>query len=498
MFTSTNQQPPVCKLISFFTLLFACWNLTPCPGDVTVEQKEENGRSVTVYRMEISPAAAPVPAFKHRFTVPPHLTVPGNAATHYLQSFGERSLDAPWQAAQDKFGTDVVDWIGDIPISQLPLEKVREAAGLFDSYVKNHLQRATRCRDCDWGMEEESLSGVEAIGYLFPSVQQTRSIARVLRLRTRLAIAEGRYDAAVEQIRMTYQLGRNVGQMKFLVANLVGIAEIGMAHKSVTDFIARKDSPNLYWALAELPDPMVDLRESTRLELSLSLRLIPELLNVETAQHTESEWNQIYQNSVGKFVEGLQQIPGSSESHSNWLPLGWALASYSQAKQRLIDASFEPSSIETMTPGQVLMIAAARDYQIYADEYEKGLYLPLPQSMTAVNSIDQKMNTGKLGGGLGVALASTLLPALEQVRVAQLRIERQRCALMTIEAIRMHLAETGALPKTLDDIQAVPVPLNPFTNRPFEYRVQDSIAILNLPDSDGASYGQRFELRQAN
>ena len=52
---------------------------------------------------------------------------------------------------------------------------------------------------------------------------------------------------------------------------------------------------------------------------------------------------------------------------------------------------------------------------------------------------------------LGMMLGDSLLPAVSQVRQAQIRIEWKRNALQIIEAIRMHLATTGELPRTLDE-----------------------------------------------
>jgi len=74
-------------------------------------------------------------------------------------------------------------------------------------------------------------------------------------------------------------------------------------------------------------------------------------------------------------------------------------------------------------------------------------------------------------------------------------VQRDIDAMRVIEAIRMHAAETGQLPETLDDISVVPIPLNPATNKPFDYQLNDGTATLKLPRSDGTYYSRRFELR---
>jgi hypothetical protein len=60
------------------------------------------------------------------------------------------------------------------------------------------------------------------------------------------------------------------------------------------------------------------------------------------------------------------------------------------------------------------------------------------------------------------------------------RIDRQLAALTTVEAIRSYAAaNNGQLPAQLSDITETPVPLNPATGEPFEYRVDDGTATLS-------------------
>ena len=93
-----------------------------------------------------------------------------------------------------------------------------------------------------------------------------------------------------------------------------------------------------------------------------------------------------------------------------------------------------------------------------------------------------------------------LLPATQAIRRAQYRVERDVAALRVIEALRMYAAShAGRLPASLDQIIAVPVPLNPATGQPFAYRLDGQTAILELPESEGfPSYGRRFEIEVAS
>ncbi len=375
-------------------------------ADVTlVEQQTDQGKRL-VYKLTITPAAEPNPAMKYRLTVEPHKTIAGNAITHYLRSFGENSLNSCWKAATDQFGEEVYDWSGnEVPIRDLPLEKVREVSSFFDNYVNGNIVRATKCRVVDWGLAEEDLSGMEVVTFLLPSVQQTRSISRALAIQTRFAIAEGRYDDAVGLLRMNYQLGQNVSKMKFLVSELVGIAEIGIANQTMIDLIAAENSPNMFWALAELPRPIINLQDCIRLEVSIGTRLIPELRDVESADHSRQEWKRILDKTIDA-MNSVGLMNGQSQTAISKIPtIAIALASYPEAKSRLIENGFSVQQVEAMSVAQVLVIDLVIDYRSIAENFEKSIYVPYFDSRMVIAAAEDAFQQRERQVRLGAILA---------------------------------------------------------------------------------------------
>ncbi len=58
-------------------------------------------------------------------------------------------------------------------------------------------------------------------------------------------------------------------------------------------------------------------------------------------------------------------------------------------------------------------------------------------------------------------------------------MDRDLAILRCVEAIRMYAANhKGKLPESFNDITKVPVPLNPITNKPFEYILENDKAII--------------------
>jgi hypothetical protein len=100
-----------------------------------------------------------------------------------------------------------------------------------------------------------------------------------------------------------------------------------------------------------------------------------------------------------------------------------------------------------------------------------------------------------------LGLFSSLIVTIRGAIVAQPRLDRQLDAFQCIEAIRIHAARHRRLPERLEEIAEVPVPLDPMTGRPFEYKVEAGRALLSAPNVPAAflhsSFGLHYELKLA-
>lgn len=470
--------------------------------------QNENGADVEVVRMEVTPADEPTPAFKHRLTSLPHELVPGNSVAHYMRAFPEGGIERTWKSLRDKYGEVLEDWYGtDIAISALPMEQVRAAASSFDSLVDSYVSKGAACRETDWGVSYVDIRGPEVISFLLPEIQSMRGIARAMALHTRAAIADGQYNKAIDELRMSYRLGRDVGQQPILVSNLVGVAICGITNSNTTDLIASPGSPNLYWALTELPSPQVDMRRSMRLELAIGPRMFEMLDNPENKKLASAEWNALWMRSAKYYNENQFWDSGVRESASvseMFTPVGYGLLGYSHAKKRLVDWGYAPKEVDAMAVGQVLSIYSARAYQISANELEKSIYVGFREGQILGQASEERLSSfgpqalGPLGNDPNreiVPIASLLLPAIRAVQSAQYREIRNLDALRVIEALRMHAAQNdGQWPGSLADITCVPVPNNVATDEPFEYELIGATAVLTLPVSDGFHMEKRYEL----
>jgi hypothetical protein len=459
-------------------------------GQVTYVEGEGDAKTIVV-RLTVSPAAAPVPALKHRLVARDIDLEPGNAAPYYYRAL--MSVPRMNDALNKEFGEAWDEWYAtgskSVPIANLPLDQLRKAVELSRSPIDQQLVHAVTRTDCDWQFGEQSLSGPDVITFLLPEMQESRALERFLTMRTRLAIAEGRHDDAIAAMRMTYRMATDTARPPMIVCGLVGIAEATKANGALFELIAAPNSPNMYWALTELPQPFIDLRHAARFEAGFAPRIFPFLRDAEKTERAPEEWNRLYQQSV-RLLPTVAGQPGATMPDYEMGAALLALVAYPHAKARLIEQGLDRAKVEQMAVGQVIAIYSERITQRLIDDFEKLWYVPFWEMRARSAEIDQRLRDMRaFEGGQDrevIPMMTILLPAVQAARQAQVRLDRELAALRVIEALRMYAAgHDGKLPERLDAITEVPIPLNPATGQPFVYRLDGDKGILELPASDG-------------
>jgi hypothetical protein len=466
-------------------------------ADLQVEDQSVNGGSLKVFKMTVTPAAEPVPALRHRLVLREIDEKAGNAAPMYYRAI--MGAQAATKQLTDAFGNeyDSFPWYDE----SVSTDRLRRAVGIVnDGLIMTSLREASARRDCEWGFDLHSIRGPELYAFLLPEIQEARQLSRFLTLRARLAVEERRFDDAIDDLRINFKLAGDVANEPLLVSGLVGIAQAAVGNQTLIRLIAAPNSPNMYWAITELPDPLVDLRGAVRFEMSSFLRVFPFMRDAETLEHSPEEWSRLLAHALSE----LGPLTGGSDPLGNdtvrrLAVSGLGLAAYTPAKQRLREQGFDAERIERMPVGQVIAIDAAREFRRIADEFEKWWYLNARVATQRIERIEERLGENKLEGGFGRVVAAILLPAVNAARLAQERHQWQTDALRVVEAIRMHAAETGHLPAKLDEISVVPVPINRATGQPYQYQLDGDKAVLDLPFSDGfPSVAWRFEIQLAD
>jgi hypothetical protein len=465
----------ILRILGVAIVLAALGTVAPLRGD-----------EPTSIKITIHPMAAPTPALKYRLLYPFTDQIAGNAAVYYGKITAEEDAFFNNRGLWDK----IEDVWQEMPLDKLKQEKEIKISG-WPIYF---LEQGAKCKDCDWQLP---IGRMPFYSILLPEAQHSRRYARMLAVKARREIAEGKYQDAIETFRINYALARNVAKGETLVNGLIGIAMCGIMRPQVTEFIQQRDAPNLYFALTQLPSPMIDMRAAVEVESNGVELSFPELRDPENVQRTPEEWRAILHRFVDQAVlwtANSDQPAKPKRSPQQLDELCEKL--FPIQKQKLIDRGMSSLKVEAMSVHQVALLHNLRVYHQSFDDAAKCYHLPYPQAEGEIASAKYRTEHPKDEDLEIVPVATQIIEALRATRGAIARHEREFAVLRVIEALRIYAAShVGQLPKDLADIKEVPIPDDPVTCKAFVFRRDRDKAFLEGPPLSGVPL--RYEITMA-
>src|SRR5262249_6560975 len=136
---------------------------------------------------------------------------------------------------------------------------------------------AARLDTIDWQHLQRVHEG--GLEQLPPETGPLQVLAGALQVRFRAEVAGRRFDDAIRTAKTMFALARHLGEYPSEVANLVGLWTAHLGLNTLTEMVQQPGCPNLYWALTDLPCPLVDLRKGLQGERTLvagELRMLGE------------------------------------------------------------------------------------------------------------------------------------------------------------------------------------------------------------------------------
>jgi hypothetical protein len=277
-----------------------------------------------------------------------------------------------------------------------------------------------------------------------------------------------------------------MGEHPTLIGDLVGIAIAYVAIGPLEEMLEQPGSPNLYWALTNLPNPLVPLDRGTEGERVLILAELRDL--DDSAPMTKEQLKKLIAH-LNKLI-ALDNRPPKADPVREYLgPRTRDAALVSAARRRLLEYGLQEERVMQFPADQVILLDEKREYEVRRDEVMKLMKLPAWQ-------IDQLAPRDK--PEKEKPLFDFLVPAILKVRHAQGRLEQRIALLRHVEALRLYAADhDGKLPARLDDVP-VPLPADPITGKPFPYKVVGATAHLRGTPPPGEEknpgYNVRYEL----
>ena len=405
-----------------------------------------------------------------RYALLPELqdTTPGNAVDHYRRAIKNLSQDAPSETERSEAFNQ---WIA-VPLKDLRRDEMARFLKRCETTFLE-VEAGARSEDCDWGLTEKiRKAGIELA---LPDLQPMRQIANLLALRVRCELAEGRTDKAARTLQTGMAMARHVADAPSLICLLVGTAISSVMLDRLEEVMQQPDAPSFYWPLADLPQPLFDMRKPIQGERVNIYGTFPGAAEMGVDLNAKP-WTP---EQVEKVAALFQYLDDASDDvkvlkvKTEAEILLRVAARHEATKKVLLDEGRPTELVDAMPHIQVALYVALRQYDRAFDELLKWQSLPYWEARPAMAREAQRikeMPDDK--DGPAIPLARAFIPAVQKVFGARTRMDRRVAALRCVEAVRLYTAaHDGKPPASLDEIKDVPVPADPVDGKPFGYRV---------------------------
>jgi hypothetical protein len=438
----------------------------------------------TVIKLTVAPRAAPKPALKIQLLPELHEMTPGNPILNYLKCFMEQN---PFY--HNKQSVEAREAYQTMPLKELATKNLLQYGGKSLEWA----DEGARMDTPDWQILLKFKK--EGMMLLLPEVQQLRSLAAALKVRLRAEIAAGQFDDAIRTIKTMLALGRHLGEHPTAIGNLVGLAVITITEGPIDEMIEQPGSPNLFWALTYLPDPILSIRKGLHGERMMFTNELSPL--DDRAPMSEEQLRKMVEKINLMIAMAGEGGGGLTMEAKAWL--GKALLDeerISAARKRLVESGVNEEQARKFPALQVILLDEKRAFDVRRDDELKWLTLPTWQAEAGLASLPPFQKEGHpLFGKLMMTWSL-------RARRTQGRVEQRFALLRIVEAIRLHAAShDGKPPAKLADV-VVPLPVDPFTGKPFIYKVDGQTAMIqgSAPrgEEKNPSFNVRYELTLRN
>ena len=443
--------------------------------------------------LNLTPRAAPMPALQYRLLPLDPERTPGDAAPIYLRLVGEKTREE-----LDELAKKSMAWL-ELPLDQMPTAEARKFVDGWGTQIEQ-LTYGARRQHCEWNytLPEER---EKSFDIQLSDVQQMRQWARLLALKARVEIAENKYKDAIRTLETGMAFSRHIAEGPFFIHTLVGIAAAHLMLDRVEELIAQPEAPNLYWSLTALPRPLIDVRQAMETEQKVLEWMIPEITELDRPR-AEEEWAPLLARLYARMSEMDRKYAEKGPAGNSYGPKTTDLASF---KTELLPKAREYLRARAMEGGpeagrlsddRAVVLYIAEKYHDIRDAWFRLQYLPYPEA-SVMEADTLKFVYAEKSGPMRVFVS--LLPNVMGVHLSETRLDHRVAALRIVEALRMYAdANGGELPKSLDQVKIVPIPLNPATGKDFVYHREGNAAVLDstMPPLRTLGISYRITLRK--
>ena len=359
-----------------------------------------------VIRLAVQAPGTPIRALRYNLLPRRGELQPGNAATLWVRA---------GQAARDVTKKLNYDWVSPAgtPLKDLPKKEVRAALDTYAAALRLAEEAATRDH-CAWDIPPFRLDHWD---FPFAELQGCRELAQVLSVRCRLQLSEADFDGAAQTLRTGFALARHLGDSDTMIQALVGIAVAHVMFGHVEEWIQVPGSPNLYWPLAALPNPFIDVRRAMEFEFDNIDHAFPELRRVRKTARDPAQVDAVVEELCALLAR-VETRP-APEWQVRLAMAALAAKFYPDARRRLLDSGYPADAVDALSPVQVVLVEFLEQNDRHRDDVVKALSLPTWQAQAQLEAVTRRVN--RLRSEFGNPFITLLFPAVAKVFEARVR-----------------------------------------------------------------------------
>ncbi|QDV23780.1 hypothetical protein [Aureliella helgolandensis] len=468
------------------TICCMLWLSAPCNAQIMIWKPNQTefpapapAAAAEPHLLTISATAEPQPSLKYRFRESAVLRQPGSAG-EILSRARYASLQIPDAAdLQQQYTANSAQW-HEAPLAELLDSDLSDYLAANAQVIKL-VRAATRRARIELRQDVELDAEVgEAIDLSL--VQDYRHFARLLFLQARWELANDRFDEAIECVGTGFRLAEILEfQKPSVISKLVEIAIRGLMLSAVEELVQQPACPNLYWALASVPDSYWNPADSLDGELVYQNEQLGPLMEPLDSDVGREDVNERLIQAVSIVPEVLMDESQLERPQAELMAGATVLLFTDKGREELIDHGIDPRQVGEMLPAAVVLESTRIGFAESRDAVFKWALLPNAEE-EMMESFPQFSNPRAFLSP-GKVLLGGLLPSIQAVQNASRRGFTIHRRAMLIEALRAYAAQARELPVSLENLEPLPAPINPQTGQLFEYNRSSTheATIRNLP-----------------
>lgn len=345
---------------------------------------------------------------------------------------------------------------------------------IFPDRFYLEIKRAAYRRDAQWEYPIHETSFPHLI--LLNDVQGLRSfLGHGLTARVRYHLSRGELDLAREGILVGISNAKHVAQTPFYITQQVAVSFHNSMLKLTREMITQPNSPNLYWAISNLPESLIEFDQATRLQMFEMA--FPAIRDMDRSR-TPEEWKEMAHQLVTFLIE-FEYLKSADKSVDEILKRSYFTVYSKTARADLTARQGIPAE----------KVAAMSDEEAGLRWYTQ-LHLNLDQKTSVIWTLPPRearhayrrllVEAQAMQEATGIRFWPHMSPV--EAYVSAWLLKRRVASLRIVEAVRHYMGtHDGKLPASLDDIQDLTIPLDPLTDLPFQWQLEGETATLKAP-----------------